>query len=300
MLTATVNFTKGCSNHFYYSAGCLDCLNVIELTKIKLKHGYHDLKIDHGNPSPKLQMIRQQYQTKLTLFLREAAHKAAKAGKKRAEEVIKATGDELNEIALSAYREIAWEDIVDDSIAVLQEANGLGGMDGISQLAIASNLVPDMTTRVQDAAAEYARQRAAEMIGKKYQDGELINSDRAEFVIADTTRDDLKDLVEQAFVEGMSSEELAAAILEATTFSATRAQLIAKTEIAMAQVQGNLGVWQRSGMVKKVNIILSADHSEYDICDIAANGGPYSIDEMPFIPRHPRCECVIMASEIIE
>jgi hypothetical protein len=285
-----------CSNHLYRMAGCSDC----DLLKIRVKHGIHHLQIDHGTPSPKLQLVRQQLQAVLSSFLRKAAKKAASAAEQKAAEVIKADEDELMQILYAANGAVDWEEIVDSTTSELKTAYEDGGKDGIAQLAISHNLVPDMTDKVVSSAEQYAKKRAAEMVGKKFIDGELIGDSNAEWVIAETTRDDLKDIIEMAVTQKMSSQELATAIQEAGTFSEARAELIAKTEIALAQVQGNLDVWKLTGFVKTVSILLSADHDIVDECDDAAAGGPYPIDDMPFVPRHPRCKCVIIATEISE
>lgn len=299
---------EGCSQHEYRSSGCPDCSKIFldesfirvqhNLFKLRVKYGIHHLQIDHGRPGPKLQLVRQQLQATLSRFLREAAKKAASAAEKKAEEVIKADEDELMQILYAANNVINWDEIVDDTAEELQTAYEDGGKDGIAQLAISHNLIPDMTDKVISGAEEYAKKRAAAMIGKKFIDGELIGDSAAEWVIAETTRDDLKDIIEMAVTQRMSSKELATAIQEATTFSEARAELIAKTEIAVAQVQGNLDVWKMTGYVKTVNIVLSVDHNIDDECDIAVAGNPYPINDMPFVPRHPRCKCLIIAAEI--
>lgn len=299
-----------CSNHSSFFNGCFDCENLFlaasyiriqhNLFKIRVKHGIHHLQIDHGTPSVKLQLVRQQLQSTLASFLRKSGYAAAEAARKRADEVIRADEDELMQILYAANGIIDWDSIVDDTTKELQVAYEDGGRDGIAQLSISHSLIPDMTDEVVSAAEEYASKRAAEMIGKKFINGELIDDSSAEWVISDTTRDDLKDIIEIAVQEKMSSSELATAIQEATTFSSERAELIAKTEVAIAQVQGNLNVWKRTGFVKTVSILLSADHDVVDECDSAAAGSPYPINEMPFIPRHPRCRCVVIASEISE
>jgi hypothetical protein len=293
-----------CSNHSSHFNGCEDCYNAqainLVIGKIRVKHGIHHIQIDHGSPGAQLQMARQHLQKSLHRFFIRAGKAAGEAAKVRADEVLKATEDELDAIAAAANKAIDWEEIVDETIAILREANGMGGKDGIAQLAIKASLVPDMEAKVEAAALVYAKDRAAEMIGKKYVDDELIGDSNAEFVISDTTREDIKDIVENAFEQNMSSSQLKTAIEEATTFGPERAELIAKTEVALAQVQGNLAVWKETGLVKTVNIVLSANHYLTDECDVISDGGPYPINEMPFIPAHPRCQCVIVAAEINE
>ena len=108
-------------------------------------------------------MIRQQLQSTLTIFLRKAAHAAARAAADKARKVFKLDQqDEVLAILQAANDAIDWDSIVDDMANDIEAAAIQGGQDGIAQLAISASLVPDMTQKIEDAAREYADKRAAE------------------------------------------------------------------------------------------------------------------------------------------
>ena len=66
---------------------------------------------------------------------------------------------------------------------------------------------------------------------------------------------------------------------------------LARTEIQAVHNMASLDVMKRSPWVKGVNIKLSREHPEKDICDTMAEGSPYPIDETPLPPYHPHCLC---------
>lgn len=257
-----------------------------KLTKV-LRIGVLPLEIDpkrHG----KLQLVGSQLMRGVYIFLVTAGQKAAKAALKKVKELNKATGKE-DEIANAAYSAIKWEDLVDNVVPDLSAALEVGASDGIKQLELKQD-----SEYVTKAATEYAQKRAAEMIGKKVVNGKLVDNPDAQYVISQTTRDDIRDIIVKAFKEN-TLDELEESIKLAGVFSNARARLIAKTEIAMAQIQGNLDVWKRSGLIDKVAIKLSDNHSTVDICDDLATAGPYDINKVPMIPSHPLCQCSLVA-----
>jgi SPP1 gp7 family putative phage head morphogenesis protein len=123
------------------------------------------------------------------------------------------------------------------------------------------------------------------------------NERAAEFVteISETTRDDVRDLVARALEEGWSNDTLADELLNAGAFSAARAEMIARTESAGADIAGNVIGWQASGLVTEKEWIV-ADANECDAC-AEMNGEKVAIDEEfpegdP--PLHPNCRCDLL------
>ncbi len=94
-------------------------------------------------------------------------------------------------------------------------------------------------------------------------------------------------------------------IREAYAFSDDRAELIARTEIAMANQTGALeGMKLARGAGVKLKKVWVPDADACDVCQENADDGPIDIDDdfpsgddQP--TAHPHCECVI-ASEIEE
>lgn len=116
--------------------------------------------------------------------------------------------------------------------------------------------------------------------------------------IEETTRDGLKSVLEDAFTEGMSPTDLAETIRDSFEFSADRAEMIARTEMADAHVSGTLEGWKESGVVNGKSLILSNDHPGEDDCDDAAEMGVVDLDDdfggLGDPPLHPFCECDVL------
>lgn len=300
------NIEEGhCSNHVYYSTGCLDCdANALLGSFLAEDDDYfgktqriHEAKIDVGNPSPRLQLIRQQFKSSVTIFLANAGDAAAKAVSKKMRSMAKALDSDEEAIFQAAFDAVQWEELVDASVMGLGAAAQSGGVDGLMQMEVTESSAVDAINTV---AANYASRRAAEMVGKKWVGDKLIDNPDARFVIADTTRDDLRDIIERAFLKQSSVTEIIDAIRTAGSFSPKRAEMIERYEISAAQVQGNLEAWRSTGLVKTVRVALSANHVQSDECDAIAAGGPYPINQVPMIPAHPFCECLIHAETISE
>lgn len=297
-----------CSVHTFYASGCTDCTNAAllrELTfkkgaplpsilwKAHLTHATHPLAITPSVPSAKIQMVRQQFDAVLNIFLTNSAIKAAKAAGRKAYELKKADIDDEQAIYDAALNEIYWDDIIADTVVALTEAASQGVSDATSQLGVEVN-----AEQAKQLAVEYAKTRAASMVGKKITSEGIIDNPSAQWAISNTTRDDLQDIISEALDKNVTIAELEDSIRTAGTFSAARATMIAKTEIAMAQVRTNLNIWKSSGIVKTVNVVLSADHKQEDNCDLVAGAGPYAIATVPLLPLHPSCLCGYQAIEI--
>lgn len=303
-----------CSSHTRTSAGCPDCSAIAlfhtiadddfekinkKLTKgpATLPGSIHPLIIEPRNPSPKVQLITQQMARMLAVFFSGASKQAAEAAGKKAKEFTKIELTDEEKIAIVAYLAIDWTTIVDSSAMILAAAYQAGADEALQQLSITS---PDMVKEINEDAANYAKNRAAEMVGKKYVDNELEDDAHAKYVIAETTKDDLLDVVQEASTDNLSISEMEDRIRIAGTFSDLRAQFIAKNENAVAVAKGSLDVWRKSHIITRVSVVLSPLHPIYDECDKHAEGSPYDIDKVPVIPAHPYCMCRYEAAEVIE
>lgn len=123
------------------------------------------------------------------------------------------------------------------------------------------------------------------------------DSHAAELVtqIRDTTRDRVRELVKQALEEGWSNDDLADALEADGVFSDARAETIARTETAYADVAGNLIGWQESGVVQGKEWILAQDQYCDDCADM--DGQIVALDEdFPEgdPPLHPNCRCDVL------
>jgi hypothetical protein len=152
-------------------------------------------------------------------------------------------------------------------------------------------------------AADYAKDRAAELVGRRWDGDKLVDNPDPRWAITDATREGLRDLVEQAYQEGWTPPVLKGKILSDYTFSDARAETIARTEMAMASTNGTVSGWRASGVVKGKQSLLSADHDDDWDCECSANAdeGVIDIDDdfqdgSDAPPFHPRCWCTLVAS----
>jgi hypothetical protein len=154
-------------------------------------------------------------------------------------------------------------------------------------------------------AEEYAAARAAEMVGmRRTESGKLIENPNAEWAISDTTRDELRTIVRDAFETETPLPTLIDKIKAAGAFSNHRAAMIARTEVQTAQSAGNFDIWKTSGVVTGTKWFPSADHTEECECE------PNFLVTVPFgelfpsgdfyPPVHPHCECVVAAVSFVE
>jgi hypothetical protein len=187
-------------------------------------------------------------------------------------------------------------DIVEPVLAAQLEAAGL------EELASIGYIPGDGPLHVSTRAAAYAKARAAELVGMTYdEDGELIENDAA-WSISNTTRNQLRTLVDQAVSDNWSGADLKSAIMDSQSFSESRAQMIARTELSGAYTQGNLAAGKLAGATGKYSV-LGSEHTdevpEGDDCDDNADQGVIGFDEdfqsgddAP--PYHPNCVCMLV------
>ena len=145
-------------------------------------------------------------------------------------------------------------------------------------------------------AFEYALNRGAELVGKKWVDGVLVDNPNAQWAITETTRAELRDLISESFVQEWSPAELAKQIDQSFVFSSGRAEMIARTETAFAQTAASVNTATNLGAETKT-VQLSNIHDVDDECDDAQAAGEVPIDEAYpggalHVPLHPRCMCV--------
>jgi SPP1 gp7 family putative phage head morphogenesis protein len=165
-----------------------------------------------------------------------------------------------------------------------------GARQGVKQLGL--EVATDLPF---EESADWARQRGAELVGKKFDsDGNLIDNPRAEYAISDGTRAHLQGLIGEAIDGGWSNDKLADRIADSYAFSSSRAEVIARTETARADVQGSLIGWRSTGVVKSKQWIVG--ESCCDEC-AALDGTVVGLDEQfpddggDGPPLHPQCRC---------
>lgn len=169
-----------------------------------------------------------------------------------------------------------------------------GAGEAYMQLAIDDPTAFDLAN---ESAIDWAKQRAAELVGMKIDaNGDLYPNPNAEYNILDSTREMIRSDVAAALEDGSTTDELAAKLSDSYAFSDTRAEMIARTETAKADVQGSLILYKESGVVESKQWITGAgccddcqalDKETVGIDDSFSDGsdGP---------PAHPQCRCDVV------
>jgi hypothetical protein len=108
----------------------------------------------------------------------------------------------------------------------------------------------EVKAAVTAEAGKAAADRAAEMVGMKWDDAKLVPNPDAKWRIDEATRDMIRETTTTAIKEGWSNKELADNLIGDTyAFSPERAMNIARTETANAQIQGTIAGWRGSNSV---------------------------------------------------
>lgn len=121
---------------------------------------------------------------------------------------------------------------------ILGEAFTAGASDVIGSLGL------DLTTP-SESALLYAQDRAAELVGKKWVNGVLIDNPNPEFAITETLRSDINTLVNRGISDGWSPQRMKSE-LEEIGFGSWRAKTIARTETGFAYGNGAAMVYEES------------------------------------------------------
>lgn len=148
--------------------------------------------------------------------------------------------------------------------------------------------------QANDKAIEWSKNRSAELVGKKWVDGELVDNPDSTYSIEDSTREGIKALVNQAEAEGWANDRLADELANSYQFSDERADMIARTETAFADMNGNMIAYRESGVVSGKQWLLAPDSC--DDCQANAEQGVIDLgdefqDGSDCAPAHPRCVC---------
>jgi hypothetical protein len=185
--------------------------------------------------------------------------------------------------------------IVEDDLLAAFQANAAAAFE-----AVRFTPGDEVVELVNEHAREWAAHRAAGLVGmRRNPDGSLVPNPNAKWAITETTRDSIRDLVADAVDEGWSVDTFKDELIESHAFSASRAETIARTELADAHVSGNLDAWNETGIVTGKQSILGSEHDLDDMCNDNAEEGPIPLDaDFPSghqgPPYHPNCVCDVV------
>lgn len=159
---------------------------------------------------------------------------------------------------------------------------------------------PGAWAQVDEGAVEFASLRSAEMVGMRYDKstGELTENTNPKWAITEDTRVGIRALVRDT-VEGKTSVlDLPDKLRDSYAFSDSRAEMIARTEMRMANGQGALGGLIAAGNVSSKVWITQEDDLVSEECQENADEGPIDLlDDFPSgdqtEPAHPNCRCSV-------
>lgn len=198
----------------------------------------------------------------------------------------------------------AYEDIPERIESSLESCFGEAAehaIDGV-YIHVDDNVKRDDAFDLANAdASEYAKTRSAELVGRKWVNGKLVQNPNAKWRITDTTRDGIQSLVEKAYETGLTPAALKEELKNNYVFSDSRASMIARTELNFASSNGTLSGWKNSGVVEYKEWIVGDDHEDEDECSDNEDAGLIPIeddfpsgDDSP--PAHPNCNCSMSAT----
>ena len=175
----------------------------------------------------------------------------------------------------------------------------------VAQLGV--DMPEDLVNQVNDEAVRIAKDRAAELVGKRVlDDGTIIDNPNPQWAITNSTRDMIRDVIADELEQNIGRDAIIEGIEDAAAFSEDRATTIAITEIARANSQAALTTYQGArsiGVKVKKEWIVAADEKVCDDCMENADAGPIDLDDdfpsgddAP--PGHPDCRCAL--SPVVE
>lgn len=252
------------------------------------------MSIDPHHFSLQGETARNNLETKVKAYLAQVCDKfvakiqAKKARKTQDEDDIKKLlGDD-------AFWTELWIALPPELTDDLEEAVRAGMAKGLLE----ADVKIDSSSAIKEfnaIAQAYAKNRAAELVGMAYDDaGELAPNPRAQYVISDTTRNELRRIITESFEHNTKFEDLIKDIQDAGAFSGVRAQLIAKTEVSHAQAGGTYSVWQKTGVVQTCQWQTSNLENVCPECEANEDQGevefgkPFGSGDL-FPPAHPNC-----------
>ncbi len=216
---------------------------------------------------------------KLKAFLRAQAQVIAAQVVAARERLGKTAEDDVRAI-MEALDFEGWAKLIPELKPIMEEIIREAARAGMTQLDLSRD-INQMLTIINRYAVSYAGARGSELVTG----------------ITEVTRNMIRVDVARAIEEGQSNDALAQAIRENTAFSGERAELIARTESASADVQGNLEAYRMSGVVSGKQWITGAGCC--DLCN-ELDGVTVDLDEdFPNDggagpPLHPNCRCDVL------
>ncbi len=204
--------------------------------------------------------------------------------------------DEVAEIIDAAT--ISFEDLAPELSDTIEDITREGVVAATLQIQIDDQ---DITSLAFTRAEKYAKERAGELVGMKWTGEEWITNPDPDWSITEATRNMIRTDVETAIAEGWSNDALKKAILENYAFSEARAENIARTETANADIEGNMELYKEadaSGIDMQKEWWTAQDEMVCPICGPNHKAKRKLDDPFPSGHQqptaHPSCRCDVL------
>lgn len=239
----------------------------------------------------KVEQVREQLKQQIHQFFQEQAKDVAIQVVTAKDQLGKSIKDNVSNI-LDGLSFGAWSGIA----AWISDLTSQLAVDGVevALTQINAELEKKALNLANEQAIKFAEDRAAELVGMIWRNGVLVENPSPIFSITESTREMLRATITQALEEGWSNDKLADEIGNSHAFSEDRAEMIARTETAIADVQGNMIAYKAAGVESKEWMAAP------DCCDACQelDGKIIPINES-FVagsyfkdaPLHPHCRC---------
>lgn len=123
-------------------------------------------------------------------------------------------------------------------------------------------------------------------------DGALADAlDQADVTIRDvvaTTVDRIGNRIADGLLDGLPSDTIGAGLRDLLGGDASRAEMVAHTEVARAMDGASMAVYGANG-IAEFDVITSS--GACTICLDLAAANPHQVSEGSLVPAHPRCRC---------
>jgi len=176
-----------------------------------------------------------------------------------------------------------WEDLSKTLDSVLSDTFKEGSNMARKQVEdMGVKVAPDFSQEMRVRAVKYAKKHGADLV--KHIDSSI--------------RKDMRSVLELALKDGWSTDDFAKEIQKRYAFSNSRADTIARTEMAFADVEGNMAAYKKAGVEMK-QWITAGDDLVSEECAMNGAAGPIPMNaNFPSgafqAPEHPNCRCDII------
>jgi SPP1 gp7 family putative phage head morphogenesis protein len=242
----------------------------------KLSNSQRKRMLDRDRAS--VRKLRVKLRVTVRKFLKEQSKDIAAQVVAAREALNKGANDDIKRI-LESLDFAGWQKLLGQIGPLLENIVKDGAKQGFLQVGIERDL-DRLLSLTNDFAVAYAKERGSTLITD----------------ISESTRNMIKKDIAQALESGASNDVLAAVLERGYAFSPERAEMIARTETAFADVEGNIEAYKQSGQVSGKQWITGAGCCE--LCDeldgkiVPLNKAFPGGRNGP--PLHPNCRCDVL------